>query len=65
MLQLYTSGPTGNTVCPGISDPFYTVTYYKNWVTTSWTHSTFIIARHSLGMLQMHWREKERGREKR
>ena len=21
------------------SDPFYTVTYYIKWVTTSWTHS--------------------------
>ena len=26
------------TVCPGSSDPFYIVTYYINWVTTSWTH---------------------------
>ena len=26
------------TVCP--SDPFYTVTYYIKWVTTSWTYST-------------------------
>ena len=27
------------TVCPGSSDPFYIVTYYMKWVTTSWTHS--------------------------
>ena len=27
------------TVCPGISDPFYIVTYYIKWVTTSLTHS--------------------------
>ena len=27
------------TVCPGSSDPFYIVTYYIKWVTTSWTHS--------------------------
>ena len=25
------------TVCPRSSDPFYTVTYYIEWVTTSWT----------------------------
>ena len=31
------------TVCPGSSDPFYVVTYYIKWVTTSWTHSTFNI----------------------
>ena len=29
-----------NTVCPGSSDPFYVVTYYIKWVTTSWTYST-------------------------
>ena len=50
-------------LCPRSSDQLYIVTYYKNWVTTSWTHSTFIIARLKLGMLQIHWREKERGRE--
>ena len=27
------------TVCPGSSDPFYIVSYYLKWVTTSWTHS--------------------------
>ena len=27
------------TICPGSSDPFYIVTYYIKWVTTSWTHS--------------------------
>ena len=27
------------TVCPGCSDPFYIVSYYIKWVTTSWTHS--------------------------
>ena len=26
------------TVCPGRSDPFYIVSYYIKWVTTSWTH---------------------------
>ena len=25
------------TICPGSSDPFYVVTYYKKWVTTSYT----------------------------
>ena len=29
-----------NTVCPrSSSDPFYIVSYYITWVTTSWTHS--------------------------
>ena len=28
------------TVCPRISDPFYIVSYYVKWVTTSWTHGT-------------------------
>ena len=27
------------TVCPGSSDPFYLVSYYIKWVTTSWTYS--------------------------
>ena len=27
------------TVCPGSSDPFYIVSYYINWVTSSWTYS--------------------------
>ena len=26
------------TKCPGSSDPFYIVSYYIKWVTTSWTH---------------------------
>ena len=28
------------TVCPRSSEPFYKVSYYIKWVTTSWTHST-------------------------
>ena len=32
------SGTPLYTVCPGSSDPFYIVTYYKKWVTTSWTY---------------------------
>ena len=31
-----------NAVCPRSSDPYYIVTYYIKWVTTSWTHSTYI-----------------------
>ena len=31
-----------NTVCPGCSDPFYIVTYYIKWVTTSWTYSSIL-----------------------
>ena len=27
------------TVCPISSDPFYIVSYYMKWVTTSWTYS--------------------------
>ena len=30
----------GTTICPGSSDPFYTVSYYIKWVTTFWTHSS-------------------------
>ena len=28
-----------STVCPRSSDPFYKASYYKKWVTTSWTDS--------------------------
>ena len=28
---------SSSTVSPRSSDPFYIVTYYMNWVTTSWT----------------------------
>ena len=28
------------TVCPRSRDPFYIVSYYIKWVTTSWTFST-------------------------
>ena len=28
-----------NTICPRRSAQFYIVTYYKKWVTTSWTDS--------------------------
>ena len=27
------------TICPRSSDSFYIVSYYKKWVTFSWTHS--------------------------
>ena len=30
----------GHTVCPRGSDPFYIVSYYIKWVTSSWTHSS-------------------------
>ena len=33
--------PGRHTVCPGNSDPFYIVTYFIKWVTTSWTYSTY------------------------
>ena len=28
-----------DTMCPRSSDPFYIVTYYIKWFTTSWTYS--------------------------
>ena len=31
-----------STVCPRSSDPFYIVSYYIKWVTTSWTNSTIL-----------------------
>ena len=31
------------TVCPGSSKPFYIVSYYIKWVTTSWIHSTMVL----------------------
>ena len=31
------------TVCPKSSDPFYIVSYYIKWVTTSLTHSIYLI----------------------
>ena len=34
MYDLLISVPTE---CPRSSDPFYTVTFYVNWATTSWT----------------------------
>ena len=30
-----------NTICPRSSYPFYIVTHYIEWVTNSWTHSSF------------------------
>ena len=38
-LTLSSSVSLLHTVCPGSSDPFYIVTYYIKWVTTSWTDS--------------------------
>ena len=28
-------------VCPRSSDPFYVVTYYIKWATTSWTYNNY------------------------
>ena len=36
------------TVCPRSSDPFYIVSYYIKWVTTSWTHSCIFIHSHTI-----------------
>ena len=39
-------------MCPGSTDPFYIVTYYIKWVTTSWTCSiNFIVQRMFNGVL--------------
>ena len=38
---------TEHTACPRSSDPFYIVSYYMEWVTTSWTHSSLHTARTS------------------
>ena len=35
------------TICPRSSDPFYLVTYYIKWVTTSWTYSIKNSASHT------------------
>ena len=52
MLNLYlsctpppsqTMGSIEDTVCPKSSDPFYKVSYFIKWVTTSWTHSIWKI----------------------
>ena len=32
-----------HTVCPRSSDPFYIVSYYIKWVTTSWTYSISLV----------------------
>ena len=32
------SVPGSGTIYPRSSDPFYIVTYYMKWVSTSWTH---------------------------
>ena len=32
-----------HTVCPRSSDPFYIVSYYIIWVTTSWTYSSSLV----------------------
>ena len=39
------AGPGLYTVCPKSSDPFYMISYYIKWVTTSWTYSM----RHHVG----------------
>ena len=31
------------TACPRNSDPFYMVTYYIEWVATSWTYCIYLI----------------------
>ena len=39
-----------STVCPRSSDPFYTVSYYIEWVTTFWTFSKGLNGRQILHM---------------
>ena len=46
------------TICPRSSDPFYIVSYYIKWVTTSWTHSmnvkTRVAGKNNLRILIKH-----------
>ena len=49
----FTIGRLIATVCPGSSDPFYIVTYYIKWITTSWTYS--IILTQSLIYDPLYW----------
>ena len=37
--RIFNECTTVSTVCPRSSDPFYIVSYYIKWVTTSWTYS--------------------------
>ena len=32
-----------HTVCPRSSDPFYRVTHYITWVSTSWTYNMYLL----------------------
>ena len=34
----------GYTVCPRRSGPFYIVSYYIKWGTTTWTHTVILLA---------------------
>ena len=43
------------TVCPRSSDPFYVVSYYIKWVTTSWAHSIREPYYHFLVFLLVVW----------
>ena len=40
---IYFVGIIDTTVCPRSCDPFYIVTYYIKWVTTSWTDGRTLI----------------------
>ena len=41
LYQMVTQNLRAYAVCPRSSDPFYVVTYYTEWVTTSWTYSMY------------------------
>ena len=36
-------------MCSRSSDPFYVLTYYIQWVTTSWTHSIRVLIQMAYG----------------
>ena len=40
--EIVDRGHFTTSISPGSNYPFYIVNYYKNWVTASWTHSTFV-----------------------
>ena len=49
-----------STVCPRNRDPFYIVTYYIKWITTSWTDgiTANVLYKHMLGTYEKKKKEK-------
>ena len=73
MLLMYAVGCTiqfrtfPDTVCPRSSDPFYIVSYYIKWVTTSWHTVSHVLLIWLLGRERENkegrsWKERENAR---